>query len=215
MRYKFAILDFDGTLADSLPWFLTVVDELAVTHNFQRPVLSELDLWRGCSAAKVLAHHRVALWKLPAIGRHLHAMAARDAGKIPLFPGVDELFSTLKQAGVNIAIVSSNGEANVRRILGPRNEACVSAFECGASVFGKRTKFKKVLRNAGVRAEEALCVGDEVRDVEAAKAEGIPFGAVAWGYTHMHTLQEYAPEETFLAVTDIAACFQGSRVEDV
>ena len=214
MRYKLAIFDFDGTLADSLPWFLSVVDELAVTHHFKRPVLAELEMWRGCSAAKVLAHHGVALWKLPAIGRDLHARAARDAGRIPLFPGVDELFPALRQVGVSIAIVSSNGEANVRRIIGAANEACVSAFECGASVFGKRTKFKKVLRRFGVAADEALCVGDEVRDVEAAKAEGIPFGAVAWGYTHLHTLQEYAPEETFLTVTDIAACVLASRVEE-
>ena len=52
----------------------------------------------------------------------------------------------------------------------------------------------------------------EVRDIEAAKAEGIPFGAVGWGFTHLHALREYDPEETFVTVGEIAACIAGRRV---
>ena len=33
-------------------------------------------------------------------------------------------------------------------------------------------------------AESVLCVGDEMRDAEAAKELGLDFAAVAWGYTN-------------------------------
>ena len=81
-----------------------------------------------------------------------------------------------------------------------------------ASGFGKAKKFRNVLRKAGIPRAAAIAVADEVRDIEAARAEGISFGAVAWGFTHMHALLEHAPEETFATVSDVAACIVGRPV---
>lgn len=33
MRYRLAIFDFDGTLADSFPWFATVVNDVAALRR--------------------------------------------------------------------------------------------------------------------------------------------------------------------------------------
>src|SRR3954447_11094520 len=41
-----------------------------------------------------------------------------------------------------IAIVTSNAEENVRRILGPENAGLISYYECGASIFDKTAKFR-------------------------------------------------------------------------
>jgi phosphoglycolate phosphatase len=76
-------------------------------------------------------------------------------------------------------------------------------YGCGASVFGKRTPFRRILKRSGVRPQEALCIGDEIRDIDAATRERIPFGAVAWGYTHIDALTAHAPAEVFLRVEDI------------
>jgi phosphoglycolate phosphatase len=212
MKYKLVIFDFDGTLADSFEWFLGVVDELAEKHKFKKFARTELDELRATSAKKVLAHLGISSWRLPAIGRHLHALARRDLAKISLFDGVDALLAALAESGVTVAVVSSSAEENIRRILGSKNVARIAHFECGASLFGKRVKLKKVLSRCRISPKETLYVGDEVRDMEAARAEGIPFGAVAWGFTHMHALLEHAPEETFSTVSDIAACIVGRPV---
>jgi phosphoglycolate phosphatase len=212
MKYKLVIFDFDGTLADSFEWFLGVVDELAGRHKFKMFERGELDDLRGSSATKVLAHLGVSKWRLPAIGRHLHQLAARDAGKISLFEGVEQMLAALVESGVTLAVVSSSAENNIRRILGPKNVQRISHFECGASLFGKRAKFRKVLHKCAVSVRETLYVGDEVRDIEAARAEGIPFGAVGWGFTHLHALREHEPEEIFATVGDIIACVAGRRV---
>jgi phosphoglycolate phosphatase len=213
MKYKLMIFDFDGTLADSFEWFLGVVDELATTHKFKNFDRTELDELRGFSANKVLAHVGVPLWRLPAIGRHMHQLAARDTGKITLFEGVGAMLASLAQAGATVAVVSSSAEANIRRILGPKNVAHIRHFECGASLFGKRAKLRKVLRKCGAAPAETLYIGDELRDLEAARAEAIPFGAVGWGFTHLHALRECEPEEIFLSVSDITACVAGRRVK--
>lgn len=36
MKYKLVIFDFDGTLADSFPFFLSTVNDLANEYNFKK-----------------------------------------------------------------------------------------------------------------------------------------------------------------------------------
>ena len=40
------------------------------------------------------------------------------------------------------------------------------------------------MQASGVPAKSVLCVGDEMRDAEAAQELGLDFAAVSWGYTN-------------------------------
>jgi phosphoglycolate phosphatase len=62
-----------------------------------------------------------------------------------------------------------------------------------------------VLRRSGVSAREAIAIGDELRDAQAARRAGIAFGAVAWGYTSIAALQAVKPAHVFFSIEDIAA----------
>jgi phosphoglycolate phosphatase-like HAD superfamily hydrolase len=53
MKYKLAIFDFNGTLADSFPFFLSVVNKLADKHKFKKIDSSEIETLRGYDASKV------------------------------------------------------------------------------------------------------------------------------------------------------------------
>ena len=46
-------------------------------------------------------------------------------------------------------------------------------------------RHRKVLKQSGVSAAEAISISDEIRDLDASVQEKIPFGAVAWGYTNI------------------------------
>jgi hypothetical protein len=43
MRYKLAIFDFDGTLADSFGWFAGAIDQAADRYRFKRLALRKSD----------------------------------------------------------------------------------------------------------------------------------------------------------------------------
>lgn len=201
--YRLAIFDFDGTLADSFPWFLSVVNHLADEHGFRRIEDHEIEKLRSHSARQVVAQMGVPAWKMPRIARHMRQLMERDIAHIPLFPGVDLLLRGLAERGVCLAIVSSNSTGNVRRILGPGTAALIRHYGCGVSIFGKGAKLRGVLRDSGVPAREAICIGDEIRDLEAAHAEGIAFGAVSWGYTDPESLRAHAPEMMFTRMEEI------------
>jgi phosphoglycolate phosphatase len=62
-----------------------------------------------------------------------------------------------------------------------------------------------VVRRARVKPAETLCIGDEIRDIEAARAAGLASGAVVWGYNRRETLAERAPTWMFETPDDVAA----------
>ncbi len=206
MRYSLVIFDLDGTLADSFPWFLNNVNAVADRFGFRPIAADDIELLRRAGSREILQRQYVPLWKLPLIARHMRRLKAAHLDDIPLFPGVDRLLQTLAVKGIATAMVSSDSEDNVRRALGPSNAQAIAHYACGASMFGKAGKFRRVLKMAGVAPAQALCIGDEIRDLEAARKAGIAFGAVSWGYASPEALQACAPDEMFSSMDDIVRC---------
>lgn len=204
MTYKLVAFDFDGTLADSFSWFVDVVNDAAARFGFRPIEPHERERLRGLDARKVAAHLGVPMWKLPRLARYLRQRMAREIDQIRLFPGIDWLFEQLAEEGVVLAVVTSNAYENVCRVLGPDNAALVRHYRCGTSLFGKQAHLRHVLSRSGVSPAEAIYVGDEIRDLRAARVEGMAFGAVSWGYTDAASLQACRPDAFFAGVEDIA-----------
>ena len=188
-RFDLVMFDFDGTLADSAEWMFGVLNELADRYGFRRVTPAEVEMLRGRPNREIIAYLGVPAWRLPAIARAARERARADAEAIRLFPGAGEMLDRLAAAGVAVAVVSSNGEDVVRRVLGP-HAASVRHWACGASLFGKARKMRQVLHAGGVDPNRAAAVGDETRDVDAARAAGVTSVAVTWGYATSAALEE-------------------------
>jgi phosphoglycolate phosphatase len=208
LKYRLVIFDFDGTLADSFPWALSIMDEMIERYGLNHIDRSEMDTLRTYDARRLIKLYGIRWWKLPGMLKDVGLMMAKDSHKIPLFSGVNELLGSLSRMGVMLAIVTSNSLDNVRKILGPENMALISHFECGASLYSKKGKFNKILRKSGVSARETISIGDEIRDIQAARKANIAAGVVAWGYTRPDALAAQAPDEVFASVDDILKIFQ-------
>lgn len=204
MKYKLVIFDFDGTLADSFPWAASVVNQYAERYKFRRIDPMDHAELRNYDARKLMRHLGVRMWRVPSMARDVRKRMAQEIDKIALFPGTSEMLQALADAGVLLAMVSSNSEDNVRAVLGTENVARFAVFNCGASVFGKAPKLKSVMKKCRVTPETALLIGDEIRDAHAAQKAGMAFGAVAWGYTNPEAMRSLNPNEFFDSVDDIA-----------
>ncbi|HEU5016419.1 MAG TPA: HAD hydrolase-like protein [Pseudolabrys sp.] len=201
--HPLVIFDLDGTLADSFPWFLRVVNTVAREYRFNEIAEADIGPLRRTGSREILTKLNVPPWKVPLIARRMRALKRAHLDDIGLFPGVDEMLRGLTVRGIRLALVSSDSEANARRQLGPENVALFSYFECGTSLFGKAAKFKRVLKRAGLAPNHAMAIGDEVRDAEAARLAGVAFGAVTWGYADPDALRARAPDVVFAAMDQI------------
>lgn len=208
MRFHLALFDFDGTLADSMQWFLGIFDQVADRFGYRRLAPGDQERLRGLDTSAILRQLGIPKWKLPLIARHVRERAERDVDKIRLFPGADTMLAALRAGGVEIAVVSSNAEDNVRRVLGPAS-AHVAHYACGASLFGKDAKIRAALRATRIDARTAIFVGDEARDLAAAKQAAVASGAVAWGYADPAFLRSLSPTLFFERMEEIAPALIG------
>ncbi len=208
-RYDLAIFDFDGTLADSAAWLRSTINDVARRYGFRQITDAELEELRGQRTTDIIRYLGVPIWKIPFIARYMRQLVARDAHLIGLFQGVDALLSGLAECDVAIAIVTSNSEANVRRILGQDNSRRIRDYACGASLLGKASKFHAVIKRQGASADRTIAIGDEARDIDAARKAGLDAGAVSWGYATIDLLRDHQPDYLFASMDDIHRAIVG------
>ena len=195
-NYSLAIFDFDGTLANSLPWFFASLDETADHFGLARIDQSRMGELRELSSRDALKAIGVPMLKLPAISIYIRDRFAEHMADIKLFDGATAMLATLHEAGVKLAMVSSNAEANVRHVLGEAGDLN-DHYACGSSLWGKADKFRSVLKSLRQSPARTIGVGDEIRDVDAARKAGLSAGSITFGYNSRQALLSASPDHLF------------------
>ena len=205
-RYRLVVFDFDGVLADSADWMLRTLPLIIREFDLNPKTACELEALRGAPTRDVVRALGAPTWKIPSIARRMRQLSEASAGEIAVFPGVAELIRQLRSAEVATAIVSSNSEATVRAVLGDELLGGVDRLDCGVALFGKAARLRKATRRLGVRSADAVYVGDETRDIEAARRSGLASVAVAWGYGSREILAAESPTGFAETMSDLRRC---------
>lgn len=211
MAYRVAIFDFDGTLADTMPWFASVLNEIADRYGIRHIDESEYEAFREMNPVQIMKYLNFPPLKLPAVATYVRKRMAHEIEEIQLVAGIPDVLRELAAAGVELAVVSSNARANVRKVLGPELSGLMGAFETGVALFGKPQKLRHVLSLRSTSPADAIYFGDEIRDVEAALAVGMASGAVTWGYNSGGSLAAHGATVVFRTPEEIVPLVLGAR----
>jgi phosphoglycolate phosphatase len=193
MAYQLVLWDFDGTLADTLEGLLTIYNDLATLHGF-RAIADPLAA-RDLTALQLLRACDVPLWRVPFVLRKIIALQSGRMADVRLFPEVHSVLRALHQSERRLAVLSSNTRANILTCL--RANGADSLFESVDGyprLFGKARGIRRALAARGVERRDVLYVGDEVRDVEAARQAGVAIAAVTWGLNSRDLLARHQPD---------------------
>nr|WP_296950819.1 HAD hydrolase-like protein [uncultured Massilia sp.] len=178
---------------------------IADRHGFRRIDTSRAHAFRHYDTRRMMRHVGMPAWKLPLASKDFIGMMQDGAHRIALFDGIAQTLRHLHARGVRLAVVSSNSEHNVRTILGPELAGLMRQFECGMSIFGKASRIRAVLRDQHTAAAQALYVGDQATDAQAARKAGVAFGAVHWGYAAIEALRLERCAAEFVTPADLQA----------
>lgn len=203
LRYQLIIFDFDGTLANSFPFFASVFNELADLYRFRKIAEHELEDLRHTHPRQIMRHIGIPLWKLPLVSKSFMRRMKRNAHQIELFEQIHDSLHYLAAANVKLAIVSSNSRHNIESILGKELFALFDPVYCGMSMFGKKSHLKKILKKTGIAPELAIYIGDQETDAIAAAAANIDFGAVSWGFNSVQALRRHPRAIEFNAIHEL------------
>jgi phosphoglycolate phosphatase len=202
-RYRLIIFDCDGTLADTLPGMQHIYNEVAGGMGLPLVEDAQLDTLRTLHGDALLRALQVPLWKLPVLVAKMRRAMGACRRQWLLFDGIPTALNALFRKGFHLAIVSSNSRQNVIGVLGAELASLIRDFDCSASIFGKASRLKRLLRRTGISASHTIYVGDEVRDSEAAKECGITFAAVTWGYHGEELLRAQDPSVLLRTPSDM------------
>jgi phosphoglycolate phosphatase len=188
-----AIFDFDGTIADSLT--LAIEQYNLIAPRFRtRPIdVAELPRLRRLGAAAAMREHGISLWKVPLLVRSMRKALHAHLDAISPAPGVVDAIRALHGAAVPCSVLSTNTNASITRFMERHDALLFEHVAGGASMFGKARALRRLLRRARLAPERVYYIGDEVRDVEAARGAGIRSIAVSWGYADRQALLESGP----------------------
>lgn len=195
------IFDFDGTIADSFDYvagFLAGESKASKLDDQQKAGLRGQPM---AAMARQLGHH---WWQLPRLffrGRQRMGQAIKH---VKPFTGMPEVIRKLHEEGHELFIVSSNAAGTVRAFLADQKlNSCFLEVYGGISLFGKAPALRRLLRNQHIQRGNAVYVGDELRDVQAAQSVKLHVIAVTWGFARPDDLKALKPTAIAQNPTDL------------
>lgn len=183
------LFDLDGTLLDSAPDMLATVNRMRAARgagpmalDALRPVVS-----KGARAMSAVAFPEILPQRLSDLVPEFLDIYRQELGRHSRpFDGVEELLGALEAAGTIWGIVTNKPESLAREILPQLGWQSRCAVLVGGDSLAERKPHPLPLLHAaeavGVAPGECVYVGDDERDIIAARAARMPSVVALWGY---------------------------------
>ncbi|WP_418315833.1 phosphoglycolate phosphatase [Piscinibacter sakaiensis] len=184
------LFDLDGTLVDSAPDLAGAANEMRVARGLPEAAYESLRPVVGTGARGMLGaafgiapeHEDFVSMRDEFLNTYEARMTRLTAVFEPIWPLLDEL----DRRGVPWGIVTNKAE----RFALPLVAALQLAVRSSVLIGGDTTPHSKphpaplleAARRLEVEPSDCIYVGDDLRDVQAGRAAGMPTAVAAWGY---------------------------------
>ncbi|MGZ6005350.1 MAG: HAD-IA family hydrolase [Candidatus Saccharimonadales bacterium] len=186
------IFDFDGTIADSLPVIMHLFYKWSKREPFSS---SEIETLREMPAREVIKAVGVPIWRAPALLARGRKDFTKHISEIKIFDGIADMLADLHSRGYKIYLMSTNSHHNIHEYVKLHKlDKYFDEIYGGVGLFGKASTLKKIVSKHHIVKSECYSVGDESRDIDAAKKAGLISVAVTWGFNGQTILKQHQPD---------------------
>ncbi|MDO5034681.1 MAG: HAD hydrolase-like protein [Actinomycetaceae bacterium] len=191
MKRNIVLFDLDGTITDSGPLIMNVVQETLNELGVKPQTDEQLKAWVGPPLFDSFRDYA----KIPEneIDNAIAAYRRRYRERMydaPLFPGIFESIKTLHEHGFPLAVATSKLQKLARPIVEKTGLGPYFAYVAGSTADGPAQTKADVINSAlaalkeqGYDTEHAVMVGDRFYDIEGAAKTGLEAYGVAWAGT--------------------------------
>jgi phosphoglycolate phosphatase-like HAD superfamily hydrolase len=199
---KTVIFDFDGTIADSFGAVVKIAHHLTKHPRLKDP--NEVNILREHSLADIAQEVKIPKYKWPYLLFRGRSLMEKQIKFIKPFPGVETSIKELSKSGYNLYLMSSNSEKNIKLFLQSHNMSnCFLKIYAGVGLLGKDQALRKILRKNNLNSNNCIYIGDEPRDIEAARANNMDCLSVSWGFNTANLLIKHDPFNLIDSPSDI------------
>lgn len=190
----YLIFDFDGTLVDSFPTMMEKLDLLAEEFNFPKINGNEINQLRDLTSIALIKYLKIPVYKIPSLMRSARKHMRSEMQTLSPFKNLPEILQELHNMKISLGILTSNSSKNVTEWLEHNKMNHLFNFIHGeSSFFGKKRILRKIIKTYNIDKSNAFYIGDETRDIEAAKECDIYSVAVTWGFNSEKILSAHQP----------------------
>ncbi|CAM2904162.1 HAD-superfamily hydrolase [Legionella steigerwaltii] len=192
------LFDFDGTLVDSYDCVIEKTNLLAEQFNFRKIKEHEIEHLRDLSSRELINFLGISFYKIPSLIRQIRHLLHEQMVHMKPVSNIPSILETFYKSGYSLGILTSNSVENVHIWLDTHQiHHFFNFIHDESNCFSKRHLLKKTLKKYKIDKNKVFYIGDETRDIEAAKRNNIQSIAVTWGYNSEKTLLKHHP--TYLA----------------
>ncbi len=203
------VFDFDGTLADTMSVVIRIANKFADHYGYHKIPMSDLPKLREKKPSEVLRHLGISIFKLPIIARKIRFEMNKEIVHLKTPVDLHATLRKLKESGCVLGILTTNSRENVTEFLKNNDLELFDFVYSGRAVFGKSRLLKKLMKDKTIPHDDPIYVGDEIRDVEAAKKAGIRVIGVSWGYNSKNALLKAKPDHVIEKPEEIESIVLG------
>ncbi len=194
LKIKTVIFDFDGTIADTFDLIIKIINENPARFGIDGIDESEIPRLRRLSTKYLLREFNIHLLQVPEFVTYIQQELSRRLAQVQPFPHMIDVLTNLKLLGLRLGVVTSNSAENVENFLKVHETGIFDFIVAEKSLFGKHILLEKVMSLNNLDKREVLYVGDEVRDIKAAKKAGVRIASVTWGFNSVDLLKKHDPD---------------------
>ena len=186
---KLVLFDLDGTLLDSAPDMVAPDNRMRATRGQAPKPLAELrpHVSKGSRAMSAAAFPELGGdVPAPMIREFLDTYEQELGRSSVLFAGVPELLDAIEADGARWGIITNKPEYLARQVMPQLGWDTRSAILLGGDTLAERKPHPLPLLHAaeqlGAAIEDCVYIGDDQRDIDAARAAGMRSVVALWGY---------------------------------
>lgn len=195
MTIKIIFFDFDGTIADTFNTLVGITNQLAVNFGYKPLGEEELAQIKNLSSRQIIKYSGISIFKFPLLLAKIKSELREEIYNVKAFPEIESALLELKNQVGKIVILSSNSKENILAFLETNNlQNSFDFIYTEAALFSKSKVINRILKQENIKPEESIYIGDETRDIDAAKRSRVKAIAVSWGFNSQQILAEHNPD---------------------
>ncbi len=203
------IFDFDGTIADSVPLMLDIYHKQAETKGWPVITPTTLVMLKKQSLKQAMKWAGVRVWQVPSLLAQGRKYMHLRSDEVKLFDGVSELITDLSKE-YDIYVLSNNSKTTIESVLHRNGVLDKVSVLPRPTLFGKARAITKLVKTNNYFTHDVIMVGDEVRDIDAAKKARVKSVGVGWGLQDSELLKKAGAENVCADINELSKILKNS-----
>ncbi len=185
---KIILFNFNGTIVNTRSLAIDIFNEIAEKQGYKKineeevPYLSTLSVPDRCKRLNV------PLYKMPIVGITIKQKYQQYIPNLKSVDGINEVIHELKHKEFRLGFLTTNSRVVTNQFLSNNAINIFDYAHYSFNPFSKARDISSFLKSNKLNPDEVIYIGDELRDIKAAKKNQLCCIAATWGYDSLELL---------------------------